>query len=295
MIVSLAVFFLIVATSFAWSGLDAVRKLLARRIETMPLVALLTLGQIPIFLFWAMLSGQYRVHPGYWAPGLAAVLINIAANLMFVSALKISPFSLTIPFLALTPIYVALLAIPLLGEYPTALQIAGILVAVFGALNLNLAAYEGVSFSKMGQAFWRERGSVLMTGVALLWSINSSLDKLAVAQASVPFHAFVQVLGIFLGLMIVLVPRAPWQQLRLARQNAGLLLAAIIFCAVALALELTVIQKAPLRVVAIIKRVVELNLAVAIGYFIFKEKITVRKAFALGLMAMGIVATLWAD
>ncbi len=295
MIVSLSVILLIVATSLAWSGLDAVRKLLARRIETIPLVALLTLGQIPIFLSWVIFSGTYQVQAGYFLPGLTAVLINIAANLMFVSALKISPFSLTIPFLALTPIYVTLLAIPLLGEYPSAMQSGGILLAVFGALNLNLAGAGDSGLGKMWQAFLREKGSVLMTGVALLWSINSSLDKLAVAQATVPFHALVQVLGIFSGLMIILLKRAQLLQLRVEKREIALLLAAILFCAAALSLELTVIQKAPLRVVAIVKRVVELNLAVAIGYFIFKEAITWRKAFAIGLMALGIVATLWTN
>jgi drug/metabolite transporter (DMT)-like permease len=200
---------------------------------------------------------------------------------------------LTIPFLSLTPIYVTLLAVPFVGEYPTFMQLAGILLAVFGALNLNLAAQEGMSLSKMWQAFRREKGSVLMTGVAWLWSINASLDKLAVAQASVPFHALVQVVGICGGLIFILARRTQLQQLRIAGRDYLLLLVAILFCAVALSLELTVIQKAPLRVVAIVKRVVELNLAIAIGYFVFKEALTKRKAVAIGLMALGIVATLW--
>jgi len=293
MILSFGVLLLIITTSLCWSGLDTVRKVLARRIEPIPLVALLTLAQIPIFSLWVISAGAYGVQAGYLVPGLTAVLINIAANLMFVYALKTSPFSLTIPFLSLTPIYVTLLAIPLLGEYPAPLQIAGILLAVFGALNLNLARYEGMSLPKMWQAFLREKGSVLMTGVAILWSINSSLDKLAVAQASVPFHALVQVVGIFMGLMAVLVKRGQVRQLRQAQGSLGLLFLGVVFCAAALSLELTVIQKAPLRVVAIIKRVVELNLAVAIGSFIFKEELTTRKAFAIAFMVVGVAAILW--
>jgi drug/metabolite transporter (DMT)-like permease len=293
MIVSTGVILLIVATSLAWSGLDTVRKLLARRVETIPLVALLTLGQVPVFLMWLIFSGQNQVQAGYFAPGLMAIMVNLVANLMFVSALKVSPFSLTIPFLSLTPIYVTLLAVPLMGEYPTVMQIAGILLAIFGALNLSAAGQEGLRLSQMWHAFRSEKGSVLMTGVALLWSINASLDKLAVAQASVPFHALVQVVGICTGLLIVLAGRTQLRQLRLAGRDYLLLLVAVLFCAGALSLELTVIQKAPLRVVAIIKRVVELNLAAAIGYFIFKEALTKRKAVAIGLMALGIVAILW--
>ncbi len=283
---------LVVGASLCWSGLDTMRKLLASRLNPIPLVILLTLGQVPLFLIWLGLGGSFNLSPNYFLPGLAAVALNIAANLMFVTALKLSPFSLTIPFLSLTPVFVMLLAMVFLGEYPTRLQVLGILIAVAGALSLNLARSHGVQIKNIWRALRGERGSLLMVGVALLWSINSSLDKLAVARASVAFHAFVQVAGIALGLLAFQAITSKTPELTKARLHWPFLLGAILFCACGLALELTVMQTIPLRFVAVIKRVVELSLAVMIGRWVFDEPVTLRKLGAIALMALGIIIVL---
>jgi drug/metabolite transporter (DMT)-like permease len=290
--ISLSALLLIVGASLCWSGLDTMRKLLASRLHPIPLVILLTLGQVPLFLIWLLYDGNFQIAPGYFLPGLAAVALNITANLMFVHALKLSPFSLTIPFLSLTPVFVMLLAMVFLGEYPTRLQAAGILVAVMGALGLNLARNQEVNLENIWQALRGERGSLLMIGVAILWSINSSLDKLAVARASVAFHALVQVTGMAVGLLAFLALKSRQNELLAARPHWLFLLGAILFCAGGLALELTVIQTIPLRFVAIIKRVLELSLAVMIGRRVFEETITARKLAAIGLMGIGIVIVL---
>lgn len=290
--ISLSALLLVVGASLCWSGLDTMRKLLASRLNPIPLVILLTLGQVPLFLIWLVLEGNFHLSPNYFLPGLVAVALNITANLMFVNALKLSPFSLTIPFLSLTPVFVMLLAMVFLGEYPTRLQVIGIFIAVAGALGLNLARDHGVHIKNIWRALRGERGSLLMVGVALLWSINSSLDKLAVARASVAFHAFVQVAGIAFGLLAFLVVASQTQELTKARPHWPFLLSAILFCACGLTLELTVIQTIPLRFVSIIKRVLELSLAVMIGRWVFDEPITVRKLAAIALMAFGIVIVL---
>lgn len=268
------------------------RKLLASRLNPIPLVILLALGQIPLFLIWFALAGNFKISPDYFFPGLAAVVFNIAANLMFVHALKLSPFSLTIPFLSLTPVFVTLLAIVLLGEYPTLQQVAGILIAVAGALSLNLARQQEVAVKNIWRAIRGECGSLLMIGVAMLWSLNSSLDKLAVARASVAFHALVQVAGIALGLLPVFMLKFNRHDLMIVPAHRKFLLGAILFCACGLTLELTVIQTIPLRFVSIIKRVLELSLAVIIGRWVFAESITVRQLAAIGLMGIGIILVL---
>lgn len=290
--ITLSALFLVIGASLSWSGLDTMRKLLASRIKPIPLVILLTLGQIPIFLIWVWLDGNKNFSASYFLPGLTAIALNIAANLMFVNALKISPFSLTIPFLSLTPVFVTVVAIPFLGEQPTFIQVIGIVIAVAGALGLNLARDENLRLRSFWRAFVNERGSVLMTGVALLWSINSSLDKLAVARSSVAFHALVQVAGIAAGLIFVSAITSNLSDLAAARSYWKLLVAAVIFCASGLLFELTVIQIVPLRFVSIIKRVLELSLAVLIGRFVFTETITARKLAAIGMMVIGILIVL---
>ncbi|MDZ7289140.1 MAG: DMT family transporter [candidate division KSB1 bacterium] len=290
--ISLTALLIIIGATLSWSGLDTLRKLLASRIKPIPLVILLTLGQIPIFLAWVAIEGSPTFSLRYFQYGLTAVVVNIIANLMFVNAVRISPFSLTIPFLSLTPVFATILAIPMLGEIPTIPQVVGILVAVLGAFNLNVAGGDGVGFRTMWRAFTKERGSVLMTGVAILWSLNSSVDKLAIAQSSVAFHALMQCVGIAFGLLLFSMFKDRFSELTKARPHLILIIGAIAFCAAGLSLEFTAIQMVPIRMVAIIKRVVELTMAVTIGRLIFKEEVTLRKLIAIAMMAIGIVIIL---
>src|SRR5204863_4918099 len=102
-------------------------------------------------------------------------------------ALAVSPLSVTVPLLSLTPAFTALLAVPMLGERPGLLQTVGILAVVTGAFLITLQ--QGDSPSVVLAAFRRERGAMLMAGVAFLWSIALPLDKLAIQQAPAPFHA----------------------------------------------------------------------------------------------------------
>jgi len=292
--ISLTALLLIIGATLSWSGLDTLRKLLATRIKPIPLVILLTLFQIPIFLAWVIFEGNFSSFSwSYFRYGLIAVVINILANLMFVNAVRVSPFSLTIPFLSLTPIFATIWAIPILGEMPTLLQSIGILIAVFGAFNLNVARGEGLNLKAMWRAFLNERGSVLMTGVAILWSLNSSVDKLSVTHASVAIHALVQCAGIALGLLTVSAANGHLHELSNTRPHLKLLFGAVAFCALGLSFEFSAIQLAPIRMVAIIKRVVELNMAITIGRVIFKEQITRRKLLAIAMMAIGIVIIFW--
>ena len=108
----------------------------------MPLAFLLTVAAAPLFAIWTAVDGMPAIQPGTRCPPSASVLLNIAANLMFFVALRTSALSVTIPLLSLTPVFTALLGIPMLGEVPTPLQWLGIVLVVAGAFALNLPAGE---------------------------------------------------------------------------------------------------------------------------------------------------------
>lgn len=59
---------LVLVCGLAWSGVDLFRKLLAGRLQTVPLVALLTLCQLPLLGAWLATAGGLRLQPGYWLP-----------------------------------------------------------------------------------------------------------------------------------------------------------------------------------------------------------------------------------
>lgn len=287
---SLTALLLIVASSLCWSGLDWARKTIAHRIAPVPFLIALSAGQALLLTPWLLSGGPLTSHPAYWAPAVGSIALNIAGNWLFMRAVAFSPFSLTIPYLALTPMFTALLAIPTLHEIPAAPQAAGIALTVAGALTLNPVA--GGTLGEMLGAIWRERGSAYMVLVALLWSLASPLDKLALRQASPTFHGLVLSAGVPLGFLVILAAQRKLASLKEVAAAPGVLALAIAFGTGALVLQLSAMQLIFIGLVEAVKRVIGLGMAAVVGRAFFGEAITRRKAIALAMMAAGVVLIL---
>jgi drug/metabolite transporter (DMT)-like permease len=290
--VALSGLLLVLAASLAWSGLDLLRKLLVGTIRPTPLLLLLSVGQLPLFVAWTAVSGGPALSRGYWAPALGSVAVNLVANLLFLEAVRVSPFSLTIPFLSLTPVFTTAVAAPFLGEVPTLLQVAGVLLVVAGAFRLNLAPEEGVTLASMWRAFRRERGSVLMTGVALLWSLAPLFDKLAMTRAAPAFHGAVLNAGVALGVAVVLLVERRAGEVRQVARAPWTFLLSLVFCGLALGLQLLAIQRVWIGLVETIKRGVGSTLALIVGGLLFHEVVTAGRVLAIGLMVAGVALIL---
>lgn len=283
---------LAIAASVCWSGLDACRKSLAARLAPVPIVFSLTLGQVPLFGLWALGEAQWTILPGYTVPAALSILLNTVANLLFIRAVQLSPLSLTVPLLSLTPVFTTIMGSVLLHEAPTWRQWLGILLVVAGAFALHGKGKGTTSLSPLWQAYRIERGSVLMTGVALLWSMTAPLDKLAMAYASLPLHGFIQCAGMSAGLFGVLVVRRQLRALGLAQGQLLPLLGAVAFGAAAYGLQLLALQALFVAIVEVIKRVVGLVGALGIGSLVFAEPLTWQKFWAVGLMSTGTILVL---
>lgn len=119
----------------------------------------------------------------FWLTLLFLLPLEIIAIILYVKAIKISPLSLTIPFMALSPVLIILIAFILLGELPDRSGLFGIFLITLGAYLLNVrATSEGI----LGpiKAIGRERGSILMIIVAIIYSITATLGKIAVQHSS---------------------------------------------------------------------------------------------------------------
>lgn len=271
-------------SAFCWSGLDALRKLLADRTGVIPQVVLISLGQTPIFVTWALLRGASVDIVPYALPGGMALGLNVLANVLFVRAVQISPLSLTIPFLSLTPVFASLAAMPMLGEVPRPLQWFGIALVVLGAFLLR--AERGRSLIASLRA---ERGSLMMIAVALCWSITGSLDKLALQHATVAVHAIVQTSGVGLSLLLYLALRGRLGELRQLRSAGPLVFLMIAFAGGAMGLQLLAIKEIFVGLVETVKRAVGMVMSVALGRGIFGEPLTLKKWASITAMALGTV------
>lgn len=281
---------LVFGAALFWSGLDWSRKALSSRLPAEPLLVGLTLAPLPLFVAWVAVDGWRGPSVSYWLPGLASVVLNWLANAAFLHALALSPLSVTVPLLSLTPAFTALLAIPLLGEHPSALQTGGIVAVVAGAFLINLR--DGESLRAALRAFGRERGAVLMAAVALLWSLALPLDKLAVQRAPASFHATLLNLGVALLVLAHLALRGRLGELGGLRR-VGWPFAAALLCSFAgLALQLLAIQRVPVGVVETVKRGVGSGMALVVGRIAFAERLPPLRVAAAVMMAAGVACIL---
>lgn len=290
--VSLSAALVALACAVAWSGFDLTRKKLVEVIEPVPLLALITLGQAPLFLIWGWIEGWPEFDAAYWLPALGSLALNVVANLAFIYALKLSPLSITLPLLSLTPVITTLLGVPLLGEVPSLRQWLGIVVVVVGAFLLNLQAGERVTLRTLVTSFWRERGVRWMLLVVFCWSIVPPLDKLAFQEASVPAHAFVLTAGVALVMLGVLVVQRRLGELAQVRRSPGIYAAALLTSTAALGGQLIGYAMTAVAFIETVKRGVGNVLALIFGRSLFGERVGAAQVAAVALMAVGVALIL---
>lgn len=116
------------------------------------------------------------------------VPLEITAILLYIQAIKISPLSLTIPFLSFTPVFLIITSYLILGESVDVSGFFGILLVASGAyiLNVHTARY---GMLEPLRAIIKERGSLLMVMVAFIFSITSNLGKIAIQHSNPLFFS----------------------------------------------------------------------------------------------------------
>lgn len=144
----------------------------------------------PVFLFYPLGSPE----PGFWLWMAALVPLEILAMLLYMTSIRDHPLSLTLPYLAFTPVFVLLTGWLILGEQADSSGFSGILLVVFGGWLLNVEHAEIRNWRTWAdplKAIVREPGSRMMLGVALIFSLTSVGGKAAM-QYSTPesFGAF---------------------------------------------------------------------------------------------------------
>ncbi|MEM1030613.1 MAG: DMT family transporter [Myxococcota bacterium] len=277
------------AAALLWATLDAVRKRLARDVPSVTAVVWLSLGPAVAFVGWAVAAEvTVPTETTYWAPALGSVLLNAVAYVSFMEALARSPLSLTIPLLSLSPVFTAGAAFVTVGEVPSLAQLGGVSIVVAGAFELQRPS--GAGWSAVG----REPGAKYMLLTALLWSLSAALDKRALAHAAVPFHAAVQTAGIGCILVAGLAVRGRTHELAAIRRGGRPFVLALLLTMLAIATQLIAYERLLVSLVEALKRGTGVVVALLLGRYLFRERISPRQIVVALAIAGGAVLVLTA-
>jgi drug/metabolite transporter (DMT)-like permease len=171
------------------------------------------------------LALQQRLPPlpmAFWGWLAVSLPLELVAMALYSRALRDSPMSLCLPYLAFSPVFTIFIAWAVLGEEVSSAGLAGIALVVAGTFLLHSRPGFDLRSTLRGplRAFRRETGVRLMLMVAVIYSVTAVTSKAAMrSMPSEQFGAFYFVmLGAFTSLtMLVFRPRS----LRVLARPAG--------------------------------------------------------------------------
>ena len=222
----------------------------------------------------------------FWLCISCGLPLELCAFLCYMRAIKVSPLSLTIPFLAFTPAFVILTGFFILSETLNMYGLTGISLIIVGSYLLNLSSVKHEWLAPV-KAIFKEQGSWLMLLTALIYSVTATLGKLAIIHSSPQFFAVTYFLffTIFVILLFPIMPGAKITHLfkrPVLGVIAGMILATMIFSHT---LAISMIEAAYMLSV---KRS-SLLFSVLFGALFFKEKKIKERLFGASIMMCGVL------
>jgi drug/metabolite transporter (DMT)-like permease len=142
----------------------------------------------------------------FWLCVLIGLPMEALAFYCYMKALKVSPLSLTVPFLAFTPGFIIVTGWIILGEKISPAGLFGIILIIAGAYSLNLSKTEYGILGPL-KAVFKEPGSRLMLFVSLIYAFTSTIGKLAIIHSNPYFFGVIYNIALTM-VMITFLPVA---------------------------------------------------------------------------------------
>jgi len=175
-------------SALAFSGSDAVSKWISRDISDLANTYIRFLYSMPFFLLLWFFIDVPSLDTTFWLAAGTQLPLEITAWIFYLRAIRVSPLSLTVPFLGLTPVFLLIVPWILMGETVSFMGGIGVILVAVGIYVLNVNQSSRGIFGPL-KAVWHEPGSILMIIVAILFSFTATLGKIAITHSSPLFVA----------------------------------------------------------------------------------------------------------
>ncbi len=231
------------------------------------------------------------VPPAFWGWVAALVPMELLAMWLYVLAIRDSPLSQSLPYLAFTPVLTTVTGLLVLGERVSPEGFVGILLVGTGAYLLNIEHARGGGLRAWLAPFpaiLRERGSRLMLGVAALYSLTSVMGKGALQY--VPPETFGPFYWCILGLSALVVFSVGRPKLaRVLWRRPGWHLAVGVLMGIMVITHFMALARVEVAYMIAVKRT-SLLFGILYGALLFRELGLGRNLLAGALMCLGVAA-----
>lgn len=174
---------LTLVSAFAMTLQDVFSKKIADSTGTLLVAWLRWASSIPFLLFCLPFIVLPPLSTEFWLVTVVLIPLDVFALVLYMKAIRISPLNVTLPFLSLTPIVMILTGYLFLGEMLRPAQIVGIVLIAAGAYIINIHTVKHGVLQPI-LSISKEKGSLLMIVVALIYGVTGTLGKKAVVLSN---------------------------------------------------------------------------------------------------------------
>ncbi len=250
-----------------------------------------------ILLSTPFLAILYFSHPAPLNAALIKTILvvlpfEIAGAILYYKALKATDISLSVPFLALTPVFVLPISFLILGERMGTAGTLGVILIAAGAYSLNLkeARY---GFVRPIRAIFINKGSFYMVLVALIFSVTAVISKKAMLHATPEAIPFIYNLSISLAMVPFVFYRLK-KHPRDAQYDLRTVSSYIVLGLLSALSSIFYFKSVSMANVACAISIKRLSLIMSVGYgwLIFRERDIQIRLFSTVCMFLGVVLIL---
>ncbi|MEA3546709.1 MAG: DMT family transporter [Thermodesulfobacteriota bacterium] len=221
-------FFLSLVTALCVAVRDTSVKIFCRDLKLQEIAAFELFWSLPILIIGCLFIDIPVLDQTFWWTFFLSLPLNWLAYILYLYSLKLSPLSLTVPFLAFTPLFILLTGSLILNETINSWGITGVGLIVGGSYLLNFSSLKK-GLLKPFKSILQEKGSLLMLGVAFIFSFAAVVGKKSMIHSSPLFFTFFffLIFNITLLFGLFLFKQTNWSSI-IQNRRKGLLLGSLL-------------------------------------------------------------------
>jgi len=193
-----------ILSGFFFATADAFSKKEARRTPAIVLAWVREFYALPFLLPLLLFIEIPELKSGFWGAMALCVAIDLVTTFLYMRAIQIAPLSLTVPYLGLSPIFLLIIPAIVLGEHLSPMGIFGVVLVSIGTYTLQLDRAKYGLFEPW-LAIFKNRGSLYMSIVAVLYAVTATYGKVAIIKSSPLFMTIVYFSLLAAGFTIILL------------------------------------------------------------------------------------------